>query len=81
MSSHEMECLLKLLSMIGFMDRFMMSSLVVCFYSILRTTMVMKSNNCCYLSLGDFSTFNFTPISMVICTCLRYSVLTFLHSL
>ena len=81
MSFHDMECLLKLLLMIGFMDRFMMSSLGVCFCSILRMSMVIKSNNCCYLSLVDVSTLNFTPISMVICTHLRASVLTVLHSL
>ena len=81
MISHDMGCLFKELLMIGFMERFMMSSLELCFCSSLRISMVMKSNHCWSLSLVDVSTFNFIPVYVVIFTHLRDSVLTFLNSL
>ena len=43
--------------------------------------MVMKSNKFWSLYLVDVSNLNFIPVYVVICTHLRYLVITFLNSL
>ena len=56
MSSHDMGCLLKDMLIIGGMGKVIMSWLEGYYCSILSKAMVMKSNNCLYLSLTDVST-------------------------
>ena len=81
MVSHEMGWFLKDLLVIRFMERLMISSLELYCCSSLSISMVTKSNNYWSLYLADVSTLNFIPVSVVICTHLRASVLTFLNSL
>ena len=76
-----MGCLLKELFMIGFVGIVMMYLLEVCFCLSLSISMLIKSNSLWYLSLAYVSTLNFIPVSVVICTHLRASVLTFMNSL
>ena len=79
MSSHGMGCLLKEILMIIFMYRIVMYWIGGFFCSSLRISMVIHHNTLLSLFLADVSTLNFIPVSMVVCTHLRDSVLIFMN--